>query len=471
MWKNIFKTNVAYVLGSAASSLALVVLIPFLVNNLSTEDYGIWSIYELTVTFFSMVLIAGLDSGLMREYWFIKDLNERKKLVSTIFVAIILWSLFIFLLSSIATMLWNNFSSGQYLNNSDFLILFFLSLFESLFLYFLSILRIQEKAYLFSFLSVGKLILLTFFVIYGVNNIGGIYGALIGRLCVSIIMALIAFFLVRKNFSLSFDKKNFVKALKYGLPLLPTNISSYILFALDRYVLQAIYSFSYKISTIFDILINRPFAMDWAPRRFKIEANQDAPKKFANVVLVYLFISIFFVIGVYVVSPLVYDLFAPIEYHVGRSVLLILLLSYVIYGLSYPLNVGIMLRDKTKYLPIVGLVSLVSCLLLTFYLVPLYGMYGAAWACLLSYAIWTFLITYISMKIYHIPYNYSQIIFICATAFVSYMSTSIVDIFSNMLPMSIFMNAVVKAVIVIFFAAVSFYWLFKNNKDLLSAWK
>ncbi len=102
------------------------------------------------------------------------------------------------------------------------------------------------------------------------------------------------------------------------------------------------------------------------------------------------------------------------------SVVPVILLAYLIYGLSYPLNVGIMLKDRTKYLPVIGWIAAAVCLGLNFWWIPRYGILGAAWATVVAYGFWTMGITWVSIKLYPVKYSLQQMSWILGTGVVGY---------------------------------------------------
>jgi len=86
------------------------------------------------------------------------------------------------------------------------------------------------------------------------------------------------------------------------------------------------------------------------------------------------------------------------------------------------------ISKKTGWLPIAtGIAALVN-ILLTFLLVPLFGIYGGAWATFIAYAISALILWKISMNIYPIPYEWSRLF---GTVFVTGMVFGIATIFET----------------------------------------
>src|SRR3972149_7284820 len=108
MWIRLIKTNFIYAIGSSANSAALFLLIPYLVNALSPAEYGAWAIIEIMIMFVSMMILAGMDIGLMRECWYLGDEEERQRLAGTGISAVCLLGLFLLIILSFPLSFWGN---------------------------------------------------------------------------------------------------------------------------------------------------------------------------------------------------------------------------------------------------------------------------------------------------------------------------------------------------------------------------
>ncbi len=426
MLRSLLKANLAYAGGSAVASIASLLLVPYLVNALSVQEYGAWALFEVVILLLNMLILAGLDVGLMREYWFLEEDKQRARLTGTILIAVTIWGAVIVGVGSLllTTQLKLFLPDTPY----DWVWVLAIAWLEAVFALLLTLFRIQEKAGVFVALSIGRMALFLVLAVGLVQAGYGLTGALAGRFVAGVLSVCVAGLLSARFISLRFDQMALRKAVRYGLPLLPANIASYILFASDRFVLErfstlaqvAIYSFAYKIATMVDILVTRPFATDWAPRRFKIATATNASRRYAQILLLYLFVAVGFALLVIAVTPLIYTWLAPAVYQTGMDVVPVILLAYVVYGLSYPLNVGIMLKDRTKHLPVIGWLAAGVCLALNFAWIPPYGMNGAAWATVVAYAVWTGGITWLSLRLYPVPYSIRQIGWIVLAAIVGY---------------------------------------------------
>ena len=414
MWRSLARANLAYAIGSAANSAASLLLVPFLVHALPPEGYGALALFEVVILLLSMVIVAGLDVGMMRHYWSLEDEALRKRMAGTVLGAVALWGGVVFLISWAITQ--SRMGTAIPGGSWPLVLSAACAWAESCLAVVLGLFRIRERALGFVLLSSGRMILYLVSAVSFVRLGYGVAGALAGRVAAAVVVLIIA--LVTGSGLLSFrpDMGAFGRVLRYGIPLLPANLASYVLLASDRFFLQhftsletvAVYTFAYKVATLLDVAVTRPFALDWAPRRFKIEASAHAASKYAQIGLAYLFVAVTFALLIVAATPSVYAWFAPGIYHPGIGIVPVIVGAYLVFGLSYPLNIGIMLRDKTGYLVWIGVLASAACLGLNSLWIPRYGMQGAAWATAVSYAVWTALIAVVSLRLYPVRYPWQH---------------------------------------------------------------
>ncbi|WP_322512777.1 lipopolysaccharide biosynthesis protein [Chloroflexus sp.] len=413
--KQIFSNSLIYAIGNAANSAAWLLIIPYLINALTPTEYGAWSLFEIAIFLFNMLILAGLEVGLMREYWSQADEQRRARLAGS--ALIMASAIGATIVTSGAVIVLGGVDFNLPGAPHTLLLVLTIGWSEAIFAVFLTLFRIREQPIWFIILSVGRMALFAALAAGLVEGGFGLTGALGARLIATI--ALIGGGLIAgwRWIAWQADQALIGRMVSYGLPLLPTNLAAYVLFAADRYIMQgflslediATYTFAYKIATVLDVLITRPFALDWAPRRFKIATQQHPEQRYAHALLVYLWAALGCALAIIALTPLLYSLIAPPAYWPAMDVVPVILLAYIVYGLSYPLNVGIMLKDHTRDLPVIGWIAALCCLGLCFWWIPVFGITGAAWATVAAYAVWTGLVALDSQRLYPIAYPWALI--------------------------------------------------------------
>jgi O-antigen/teichoic acid export membrane protein len=375
-----------------------------------------------------MLILSGFDVGMMREYWYQSDDQARRRLTGSVLALVAAWGVSVMALVWLASGVGRSavcaagYAGCDLLRADRMALVLAIALVEAIFSLLLTILRIRDQVMTFAALSFTRLVLFLAAAIGGVQLTHDVGGALVGRLAAALIALAAAAFVVRGVVSLTIDLRAIRSVLRYGLPLLPANLAAYILLASDRYVLQsvsslevvAIYAFAYKLATALDVLVNRPFALDWAARRFRMAAQPDAPAQYAEVLPVYLAIAGGGGLLLAAATPLAYAWIAPLAYAGGIGLIPILLTAQVVYGASTAVNVGIMLKDGTRHLPAISWLAALICLGLNAWWITSYGAYGAAWATLAAYLIYTVGIAAVSLRLYPVPYDLRRLGLICA---------------------------------------------------------
>lgn len=99
-------------------------------------------------------------------------------------------------------------------------------------------------------------------------------------------------------------------------------------------------------------------------------------------------------------------------YHEGLSIVPVLLLANVFLGIFYNLSIWYKLSDRTY----MGTILTVSGALITvvgnYFLIPILGFLGAAWATLLCYASMTLASFLIGQRYFYVPYHGLKGVFI-----------------------------------------------------------
>jgi O-antigen/teichoic acid export membrane protein len=409
-----------YAVGSVANSAALLLLLPLLVSRLSQADYGSWALYEVAVLVLSSIALLGLDVGLMREYTANDDAALRRRAVATALSVLAAAALLLFGGLQLAAWLLRPLVCGAscaLLAPERVAMVLVLVGADALFQLLLSILRIRGQAAAFALLTFTRLTLFLLGATAALLLGFGLNGALLGRLAAVLAVLPPAVWLVRGELAVGFDRAAAGRLLRYGLPLLPTNLALYVLTAADRFILQAsatlelvaVYTFAYKLASGLDVLVIRPFALDWAARRFTIAGGPQPQARYAETLVGYLLAATAAALAIGAAAPLVFALVAPAGYAAGLELLPPLLAALVLFGARYPINIGMMLHSRTDLLPGLSWATAAVGLLLNVWWIPAYGMSGAAWASLVSYSGYSLIIAWASQRLYPLRYPWRRL--------------------------------------------------------------
>ncbi len=424
--KNLSKHSSIYFISTFVQRALGFILMPIYTDTLyiaSRVDYANLNLIYTFVAFMNVIYLYGMDSALMR-YFFLGK-YKKEDVYKTAFGAVIVGGITL----STLLLVFSQPISEIVLSTGKLSFLIQLAA-AILFLDTLSnlpyqILRAEEKSVLFSMIRVGRflteLILNIIFVVY-------LKYGIVGILYANVIAALLNL-LVLLPFQVRYMKGTFQggllsELLRFGLPLIPNGIAYLTVEVSDKYLMSkllnkdtlGIYSANYKFGSAL-LLIIMAFRTAWQPFFLKVSKEVNAKEIYAKVLRYFTLFGVLVVVGVsYYVG---YLLKAPLffgkpllgkEYWDGLIIIPVILSSYLFYGLYVNFTVGIYIRKKTNLMILfTGLAAIVN-IGSNLYLMPHYGIMGAAFATLLSYFIMALTIFIANQKIYPVPYDYPKII-------------------------------------------------------------
>jgi O-antigen/teichoic acid export membrane protein len=278
-----------------------------------------------------------------------------------------------------------------------------------------TLLKLQSKALYYSLVSILKLtitLLLTVYFIVGLGKkLEGIFEAqLIGSSIA--MMVLIPYTL--KNSRLKIETRILAQMLDYSWPLMLASISGVFYSVIDRYSLNfmeglervGVYTLGYKISSTLKVIVINSVQLALSPLLMKKMNEPDNRQYYAKVMTYFSIILMFCVIGVSLFSLEVIKVAArDVIYWESSNIVAILSFSFFFSMLKDSAFIGLQVVKRTK---IAGLfITLSSLVNLGFnvLLIPMFSIYGAAFATLLSQVIFFLMIYLSAQKYYRIPYE------------------------------------------------------------------
>jgi O-antigen/teichoic acid export membrane protein len=225
----------------------------------------------------------------------------------------------------------------------------------------------------------------------------------------------------------------FRSLISFAVPMLPNGIAYLIVEVSDKFLMLklldketlGLYSANYKFGSILLFLVIA-FRTAWQPFFLKLAEQKDAKEIYSRVMTYFVLMAV--VIVVYVSFLIEYLVKIPLPgsitllgkaYWPGIKIIPLILTSYLLYGIYVNLTVGIYIRKKAQLMIIfTGLAALVN-IGSNFYLMPNFGIMGAATATLLSYLVMAITIFIANQKIYSVAYDYKRLVFLFVILLVS----------------------------------------------------
>ena len=426
--KNLTKHSAIYSISTFIQRTQGLIMLPIYTDTsyLATKSvYGDYILVYTFIAFMNIFYLYGLDSSFLR-YYFLGQYTRKdiyRSAIQIVLISSLLTSAIIFLFaSSIARIIFN--SSGY-----DFFIKIAagILLFDTLCNLPYLILRAEEKSFIYTLIRIGRFILeLALNIIFVVYLKYGVKGILFANLLAAAINLL---FMIPFQWSYIKGKFSFIAIkdlLTFGLPLIPNSLAYLLVEISDKYLMSRLldkdtlgeYGVNYRLGTLM-LLIVSAFRTAWQPFFLKIAKDPDAKKIYARILTYFICGATFVVIsGSFFVEYIVQIPVAPGKTLLGKAywggvkIIPIILLSYLCYGVYVNLTVGIYIKKKSQWMFLfTGLAALFN-ISSNFYLMPHYGMMGAAFATLLAYLIMMLSIFIANQKFYPIKYEYKRIFWI-----------------------------------------------------------
>lgn len=457
--------TVIYGLGDALHKAIGFVLIPIYLKFLDPAQFGI--VETLLVTMGLMVTLAniGLPEAIFRYYFKLRNNDERKKVVSTIFFLSLIGQftisgIFLWHSELISTLLFKTPEFAFLLSLSAINI--FLSAFRSM---PLAIFRAQKRAFMFVTVNCTTTTVMLLANVYFVAVLEkGVLGIMFGFLCGSFVGVAIALPSLIREIKLTFEMKMVKEILQFALPLGLSHLPLTIIFMADRYILAhlaslsqlGIYTLASKLGKFIKEFVILPFRLSWGPFIFANENTQNANFIYSKMTTYFSIVATAIIVLVSVFSfDLISLLTSKQEYQRAGEIVPIICYAFLFFGLCFFLGTGIRLSKKTYYLTIVMTISASINIPLNYVLIDLYGYKGAAYTIFITFFIAMILTYWASSKVYNIDYEVRRISLILLSSTFIIGCALYVRLTSNLLDFSFRIGLVVIYFIIMYFIGLS----------------
>jgi O-antigen/teichoic acid export membrane protein len=417
--------TLVYAIGMIIGRAVSFLMLPIYTRFLTPADYGVMALVEMTLDFISIVAGARLALGLFRYYHKAETPDDRNDVVSTSFLLIAIMYTLVggvaFLAAAPLSAL--VFGSGEHT------ILFRVAAVNvalgALSIIPFSLARVQDRSLLFVGMSLCKLALqitfvLLFLVVMGLGVLGVFLATLVANFTVGAVMTVWLFRRVR----LSWTGGAARDLLRYGVPLMATQVATFATTFSDRFFLQAVadeavvglYNLAYQFGFIMVMLGYGPIEQIWGPKRFAVakESNSDDILARGFLLINVVLISVAVAIALFVKDLL--RVMATPEFHPAYQVVPLILTAYIFSSWSSIQDIGVLIREKTKYIAIANFVVAAVAICGFFIFVPRFLQWGAAGVTVVAFALQFALVYWFSQRLWRVRYRWRPVLILVAWA-------------------------------------------------------
>lgn len=445
-------------------------LLPIYTDKLTTEQYGMWSILEISSQILIITFGLRLSTAMLRFYASEEDKVKKARIVFTAFWASLI-SIGIF---NAFTHPFSSDFSAFFFDTREFSTYFTLLIawtsFEILNQLALDLIRVKERPGLYITATISKFVIVLITNIYLIAFRGmGIEGIILGQLFGSVALFLMTLPFLMRAMSFSIDFKVFREMFNYGFPLIFSGISSFILAVGDRYLVKVflsyddvgIYALGYKLSNIIKIVFVQAFQLSFLPIAFNMYHKENANRFFTKVFTYYVLVifwaglalSLFSreIINAFATNPDYYDAYLYIPW---------LTLAICFIGIQNFFMIGIHYAKKTRILATITFFVMLVNVGLNLVLIPRFGLYGAAAAYIAAGLLMTVLNYRQSQKYYPISYELPKLLMIVCLSMALY---AVSVLFKDM---SVFPRLGLKAALLLVFPFILYVFRFYEPVEI-----
>jgi len=433
--RELSKNITVYGLGDVAVSLVNFFLLSVYVTYFSADDYGVIGILGGLEVLAKIVFRFGLDGSFMRFFYDAEDEASRRKLASTIFFFLLALDgavVAVLLLAAPAL-------SNALLDSADYttaLRLMLLNTFAIGFTFIpFHVLRMEQRARTFSLMTLVRSVLTIVVRLLLVTKADmGVTGLYLADLLVTLAMlaVLAKWFapLIRATFSADVLRS----ALAFGLPRVPHAAAQQITAVGDKFILPMFTSIEnvgiYTMSVSFGLtqkLFLSAFEAAWAPFYYATIREADAPRVFRTVTTYAIAVLALLTAGLSAVgrdaaaAMLHGRLIAPDDprWSDVSTVITWTSIGVFLQGVYLLTSIGLNITKRTQFYPVATVAAAGTNVGLNFFLIPRYGIVGAAWANGAAYALQAVLGYIFSQRFYPVAYEWGRVTRVCVAAIIA----------------------------------------------------
>ena len=430
--KNLFGNLAIYGLGDVATSLVSLLLLPVYTRYLTPSDYGVIAMLLTIEAIAKVALRWGVDTAFMRLYYDCADHVARQRLAST---------LFFFLLGANGSLVLAGIASAGWLSerifgSTEHGLLIGLVLANSFVtgFYFIpfQVMRIGERSGQFIALvfarSAGTLLVRLVLVVWAGM---GVLGVVVADVMVTAVFTPILGIwfrpLLRPMFSLTVIRA----ALGFGLPRIPHSIANQAIGLADRYFLNAYGSLRdvglYSIGASFGLapkLFLSAFESAWTPFFLGVMREPDAKRIYSTVSTYALAAPVLIVAALAAAAHDLVRLTTTEQFHGAAAVTPWIALGVMFQGVYVVGSIGLVITKRTAFYPLATGSAAAVSLLANAFLIPRYGLLGAAFANAVAYGTLAVVTVGFSWRVYPIRYEWSRLLRIAVAGLAGYLAAN-----------------------------------------------
>jgi O-antigen/teichoic acid export membrane protein len=418
-FRRLGRDTMIYGIGVVLSRAVSFFMLPVYTRYLTTTDYGIVNLLDMTIDISYILFTAGMSAGMSLFYFQAKSDQERADIVRTSFaleMGLTLIGTAVLLLVSPWVWQYGLKGVGSVLFVRITAVNFALQMLTGV---PLVLLQIRQRPQAIIIINLVRLIFqLSLNILFVVVLRMGVKGILITGMIVNALQgfAMMVWLLREMPGRVRLDIVRQLR--KFGLPFQISRAGSFILSFGDRFFLQAsrgasavgLYGLAYQFGFLLNQLSTEQILKAWNPQRLQMlneprearDSRFDRGFHYFNLVL----FTVATGIGIFIRPVIAVMTTAP--FHSAANLVPIILAAYVVQGWGNVTQFGISVSQRTKYMTYSTWAGVAVVMVLYATMIPRWGGYGAALATLGAFIVRFATGYYWSHQLWPVSYSWGR---------------------------------------------------------------
>ena len=391
-----------YLISSVLVQVCAFISFPIWTRLLSKDEYGVFSLVVSSIMVLSSISKFGLQHAVLRFYPEFKESGEPEKMSSffssvaagNIVMSTVASAVFVVLALSIAR------SFGNFESYAMLLFAAGLAVTSSVNSIQINFLRAAENARLYAAVCVTKRYGEFLLALVIVSLLWGFKWLFMGWVIADVLVVFYLWWLLAREYGFDLRKISvgvLLDSMKYGLPLVGFELSATLLAIGDRYLIQAymnegavgVYSAGYNIASYGPELLSVPLRLAVMPRFLMLweTRGESETRDFLNSMLrYYAMAGIPIIFGMIYLRQEIVSLLASAKFLESSDIIPYVCGPMLLYGGVFIYGAGYYISKKNVSLAVFTFASVLLNVVMNIFLIPRYGLKGAAIATLVAYS-------------------------------------------------------------------------------------
>jgi O-antigen/teichoic acid export membrane protein len=415
--KRLGRHSAIYGLGGLVSRILATILLPLYTHYLPPGSFGRVEVVTAATTVGAIVLQMGISSAFFRFYFDAKEDAARLTVIRTSFwftmavssIGLVLGLLFAGSITHViglghhtslvqagAVGLWAQTNYNQVT----------------------ALFRVEERSLQFAIASIANVLITVCAMVLAIAVFHwGAVGLIVGNFTGTLVVYLALLAYRTEQLGLEFDRNLFRGMQRFGMPLVPSALALWAINFIDReFVIwykgaaeNGVYSVAVKIAGVITFVM-AAFRTAWPAFAYSIDDDRDAKRTYSYVLTYLLTFASWISLALGALAPWIVELLTNPRYQRAEKGVALLAFAGVVYAGYTVLAIGSGRARKTQFNWVVTGIGAAANVGLNFWLIPKYGMVGAAISTAAAYVVLFVGMTVYAQSVYRVDYQWWRVV-------------------------------------------------------------